>query len=125
MTPRLGTVLLIDDEEADNYLHRRTIERSGQVVSIIAHESGQAALEYLGAHDPPDLILLDLNMPGMTGWEFLDAHEAPQSVIVIVSTSSNPADHDRARTHPAVAGFCAKPLTAQSFDEILDTHFVA
>ena len=129
MRPRLGTVLLIDDQEADNYLHRRTIERSGEATSIVVHDNGQAALDYLGAHDPPDLILLDLNMPGMTGWEFLEAHEQrwtePRSVIVIVSTSSNPADHERARAHPSVAGFCAKPLTAQTLDEILTTHFVA
>lgn len=123
MTPRLRTVLLIDDQEADNYLHRRTIERSGAAESIVVHDSGQGALDYLAAHEAPDLILLDLNMPGMTGWEFLDAHDDPQSVIVIVSTSSNPADHDRARAHPSVAGFCAKPLTAPAFDEILDTHF--
>lgn len=125
MTPRLRTVLLIDDQEADNYLHRRTIERSGEAESIVVHESGQAALDYLDTHEPPDLILLDLNMPGMTGWEFLDAHGVSPSVIVIVSTSSNPADHDRAQSHPAVADFCAKPLTAQALDEILDTHFVA
>ena len=74
MTPRLRTVLLIDDQEADNYLHRRTIERSGEAESIVVYDSGQAALDYLAAHEPPDLILLDLNMPGMTGWELSLIH---------------------------------------------------
>jgi CheY-like chemotaxis protein len=65
-------IMLIDDNTDDNYFHERTIRKSGLQSIIIVMESAEAALEYLKAkHEHPDahpdLIFLDINMPGMDG----------------------------------------------------------
>ena len=131
---RLGTILLIDDDAAHNYLHRRVIERSEVAEHVVVATDGDAAIEYLdtpvdGEYPAPDLIFLDLNMPRMTGWEFLQAYERLPNerrgniVIVLLTTSSNPDDIERARQIEVVDGFRTKPLTSAMLLEIIADHF--
>lgn len=134
MTARLRTVLLIDDCDADNFLHRRAIQRSGLVEEIVVQPDGEAGLAYLqscaDAGDAfPELVLVDINMPRMTGWEFLEgfseltgATPSP-TVLYVLSGTLNPADHARAEASPVVAGFRSKSLTSEMLREMVDTHF--
>lgn len=132
MTARLHRVLLIDDSDADNFLHRRAIAATGLVEEIDVRRDGEQGLELLrrlaDAGDPmPELVLLDINMPRMTGWEFLEAYgELPRpagTVLYVLSATANPADHERAAAHPAVDGFRSKSLTSDMLRDIIDTHF--
>lgn len=127
----LNRVLLVDDDTVTNMLHRRVIERSGQASEIDVATDGQEALDILRAdiaagRDLPELIFLDINMPGMGGFEFL-AHYAElqvspdaQLIIVMLSTSLLEADHARAEADPNVHSFCDKPLRLEKLLELID-----
>ncbi len=125
MTP-LREVLLIDDSDADNYLHRRVILRSGLAKTVTVKKNAVDGLAYLKqVASPPDILFLDINMPGMNGWEFLDQLEALPAekhspvFIAMLSTSVNPADHERAVSHNHVQGFFSKPLTEEALVHII------
>lgn len=111
-------VLTIDDNENDLLFTRIALERCGLDCEIRAFERAQDALSML-TDDPAhgtDLILLDINMPVMDGFAFLQAFEAlpaaqrGHAVVVMLSSSSDPADRRRAAAHACVRGFVNKPL---------------
>lgn len=117
-------VMLIDDSEADRLYTRIVLERSGAADTVVAFESAREALAVLESGTPPvDLILLDINMPGMDGFEFLDAYArapvgtaAPGSptgrpvAVVMLTSSPDPQDRQRALEHVCVKGYVTKPL---------------
>ncbi len=128
---KLNCILLIDDNPADNRYHQIIIEEMNIAEKIEFAANGLEAIDYLNDDSKtlPDLIFLDINMPKMNGWEFLDAYKniAPekkaQAVIVMFSTSSNPDDIKRAEENEDVATFETKPLTTETIEEILNTYF--
>ncbi|HVS96371.1 MAG TPA: response regulator [Puia sp.] len=137
MSTRLNCVLLIDDDEPTNFLNRLMLEQAGCTRHIRIARNGQEALDYLrrcGSEGTdefprPDLILLDINMPAMDGWEFLDRYRLlPASttrdiVVFMLTTSLNPDDETRARARPEVAGFENKPLGQPGLDRVLQAFF--
>lgn len=117
-------LLMIDDDPADLFFHKIIVEESGLPCEVVTEQEATAALETLrsaaaSGTSPPHLIFLDLNMPRMNGWEFLDEYERlppatrANALIVILSTSMNPADRKRALAHPCVADYFVKPLTEE------------
>jgi len=123
-TGTLRHVLLVDDSADDNFFHERAIARSGLEVQTRVCRDGAEAAVFLrrcvqGEIDSglPQVIFLDINMPRMTGWEFLDAYaQLPKEVlektsVIMLSASMDPLDRDRAIESPLVADFLAKPLT--------------
>lgn len=128
---KLNCILLIDDNKADNNYHQIIIKGMNIADNIQIAKDGLEALEYLKTENqiPPDLIFLDINMPKMDGWEFLDAYknldpkQKAQIIIVILTTSGNPDDKKRAESISEVAGFTVKPLTEEMLTEILEQHF--
>ncbi len=131
---RLNCVLLIDDDEPTNYLNEKLIREAGCADTVVTKESGEEGLEYLvscaeGNIALPDLIFLDINMPAMNGWEFLEEYrkldESIQSqvLLIMLSTSLNPDDHKRAEEMQEVAGFIHKPFTTITLEEILEDYF--
>lgn len=124
MTP-INRILLVDDDTVTNMLHQRVISKSGRVDVVDVATDGQEALDFLRAditagRPLPELIFLDINMPGMGGFEFLEHYakmkiEADaQLIIVMLSTSLLPADHWRAEADPNVHSFCDKPLRMEN-----------
>jgi CheY-like chemotaxis protein len=127
---KLNCILLVDDNDADNEFHQIIIERTGVAENIRIAENGEKALNYL--KDPnqlvPELIFLDINMPRMNGWEFLARYKelgikARQIIIVMLTTSANPDDIQRAQQMAEVNGFKTKPLTRDMLLEIMDAYF--
>lgn len=113
-------VLLIDDSEPDRIYAGIVLGRSGLPFEVRDFESAADALALLAASpQPPSLILLDINMPGMNGFAFLEAYEklpeAHRRNTVVVMLSSSPADSDRQRAmaHAVVKDYVVKPLTVQ------------
>lgn len=127
---KLKTILLVDDYDADNFIHRLVVERYGCAEHIEVARDGKQAMDYLrecveSDRALPELIFLDINMPVMNGWEFLEGFHALRgdkpggAVIVMLTTSLNPDDRARAEGYPEVRSFTYKPLTESRLDELL------
>ena len=118
-------LMIIDDDEDTIYLMKNEIEKSHKVKNILCVSGGEEALEYLESHAAPAMILLDLNMPRMNGWEFLDEIVkrglCRETYIAIVSVSENPDDHKRA--HEMNYVFVTKPMTKGKFETLLDESY--
>ena len=128
---RLNSILLIDDDPNCNFLHRRVIRKSDCSDGIVVQEAGEDALRYLTEHtdDAPELILLDLNMPGMSGWEFIEEfRKLPAPVqervkIMVLTSSLNPDDQERAAQTEDIDGMYDKLLTRDTLMHIFQNHF--
>jgi CheY-like chemotaxis protein len=131
---QVNCIMLIDDNKIDNFFHERVIKRNHAAKTIITKESGQEALDYLmeGTKQmQPDVIFLDINMPGMNGWEFLEhykklnKHLQTAMVVVMLSTSENPDDRARAKTEGILSDYKSKPLTKEMLEEVLEIYISA
>jgi CheY-like chemotaxis protein len=131
MKKKLNCILLIDDNHADNYFHKIVIEKLNITERIEVALDGVEALNFLKQESktPPELIFLDINMPKIDGWGFLESYKGlslkqKQSIIIVMlSTSDNPKDLEKARQIEEVSGFKVKPLTEEMLTEILEKHF--
>jgi CheY-like chemotaxis protein len=134
MNKQVNSIMLIDDNPDDNFFHERVIRRSNVAKAVVIQESAVDALQYLKAkgehHQPhPDLIFLDINMPEMSGWEFLKEYEKLEKnvrkglVIVMLTTSNNPDDIASGQAQNSLFGFRTKPLTKQMLGEIMDQYW--
>ena len=130
MKKRLNCIMLIDDDADDNLFHQIIIRKMDVANEIEVAESGPEALEYLQKENHvPDMIFLDINMPGMSGWNFLDeykklnAAQKAQVIIIMLTTSISPADKERAQKIPEITSFQSKPLTKEMLSGILEIYF--
>ena len=119
-------VMVIDDSEIDLLYARIVLERLDEPVEVLAFDSARDALGALkAAAERPQLILLDLNMPGMSGFDFLAAytqHAADGGATVpvaLLTSSPDPADRDRALAHAVVHDYFVKPLDAGQVQSLL------
>jgi len=122
-------ILIIDDDHIFIYLTRKVLQTVGNVNEIDVLYSAEEALQFLQYRNMnkllPDIILLDLNMPGMTGWDFLhqyqslirNFHKLP--LLYVVSSSIAENDKERALQLKGVNGYIAKPVTADNLRNIL------
>nr|WP_294936412.1 response regulator [uncultured Flavobacterium sp.] len=127
----MKNIAIVDDDEIFVFLTRKVIERSNVVELIKTFNNGLEALKYFteNASNPealPEIILLDLSMPIMDGWQFLDEYvklhiktEKP-IIIYICSSSISPDDIERAKTISIVSDYLIKPVTKEKLVEIIE-----
>ncbi|AMC10468.1 hypothetical protein Lupro_04015 [Lutibacter profundi] len=132
MKQALNCILLIDDEEPVNYLHKLIIEQTGYVKNIVTMQNAKQALNLINSKEEEKLcrlIFLDINMPGMNGWEFLDKYNEldikhrEEVVIVMLTTSLDPDDREKAKNIKEIREFRSKPLTKGVLEEICEKYF--
>ena len=120
-TYKFDRVLLIDDNDIDNFINERMITTNFFSNRVIVKNSGESALNYLRENSGedanlPQIIFLDLNMPIMDGFAFLNEYEKlPDTVkknckVIVLSSSISPEDINRASTNPLVVKYVNKPL---------------
>ncbi len=133
MNVKLKCVLLVDDDEAVNFINKMVLKRVDCAEEIEIAENGMEAIQYLEKRldegvPQPELILLDINMPLLNGWEFLEKYRQikermqREATIVMLTTSSNPDDRMRAESIGEVKGFISKPLTVEKMEKIVALH---
>lgn len=131
---KLNSILLVDDDDAAIFLHKAVIEIVDCADKIVVAENGEEAIKLLtekvdGDYLQPSLILLDINMPRMNGWEFLEIYkrltlqQKARIVIIMLTTSLNPSDREKALNLSDVSGFMNKPITIESLKELLKSYF--
>jgi CheY-like chemotaxis protein len=134
MTRKINTILLIDDDQATNFLHKMVIKKANCAEHVHVELNGESAVHYLttpieGRYPQPDLIFLDINMPRMNGWSFLEeyqklnADQKGAAVIVMLTTSLNPDDIEQSRRFSEISEFRSKPMTQPMLLEIIEKYF--
>ena len=130
---KLDYVLLVDDDDVTNFVHESLLEGMDVAQQLLVAKNGQEAIDLIkkhcmGKNGCPSLIFLDINMPVMNGFEFLEAYhqlenDLNKSIIIVMLTSSlNPKDIERAQ-ETGVDEFLNKPLTEENLKTLLSKHF--
>jgi len=139
VSKKLQCILLIDDDEPTNFLNKLILEEMNCAEHIEIVKSGREAINFLTTNHPdknkkdlltPDLVFLDINMPAMDGWEFIDLFNVfntareKKAVTIMLTTSLNPEDETRSKTIAQINGYKRKPLSREMVEEILDHYFL-
>lgn len=127
-------ILLVDDDDVTNFLSKEMLRLYMDAPKVDIALNGQEAVDYLVAreNDPeslPNLILLDINMPIMDGWDFLAEFDKIKKAgfekvnIIMFTSSVYYEDIDRAKTYASVRNIYSKPLDEQKIKEIIASCF--
>ncbi|MDZ4666622.1 MAG: response regulator [bacterium] len=129
----IKNVLLIDDDDVTLMICRLRLKKSNFCENVFTALNGEEAVQFLedqlllplDKQHLPDLIFLDLNMPVMDGWTFMDIYESRFKILMpthakidILSSTVDPMDHERAKLYDSVRGFISKPLTEINLSEL-------
>lgn len=127
---KLNAILIIDDEEANEFITRTFLQRANCAEEIRSVHEARDGIAELQQREIPEIILVDINMPGMNAWRFLDEARkvlgsGPFPFVVILSSSMSADDREAAAAHQDVQMFVSKPLNPDKVNEILDQYFAA
>ena len=124
------SVCIIDDDHIFIYGVKRLMEETSFCDNLLVYQNGQDAIDDLKDKvtkglNLPSIIFLDLNMPLMTGWEFLDEYlqidgqDPTESKVYIVSSSIDPKDLLRIKDYHVISNYILKPVTSDDLQNII------
>ncbi|WP_245967133.1 response regulator [Ulvibacterium marinum] len=127
---KIQSTCIIDDDPIFIYGTRRIMKEVDFCDNILVFNNGQDAIEGLKelidkGEDLPEVLFLDLNMPIMNGWEFLEDFvkipnpDGKKVIIYIISSSVDPRDLERIRNYKMVNNYILKPLSPQDLENVL------
>ena len=127
---KMNTICIVDEDEVYQLTSRKMIERIYSAKNILVFSNGAEAMRFLWETVPdedilPDVIFLDVNMPFMDAWQFLDAYAelqpmlTKQIVIYVISSSVSHSDIERARAIKAVKDYYIKPINLEQYAHML------
>ena len=126
----LKTILLVDDNKATNFIHKKFILRADCAKEVLTFQVGQRAIDYLSeCSEYPELIFVDINMPTMDAWEFLDHYTGlllqsdSDSKVILLTTSLSPGDREKIKNYPIISEVILKPLASELIQDIIKKYF--
>lgn len=122
---------LIDDDEVFQFITQKTIKKISPNIDVRHFSDGEKGIDYIKAHayEPnylPDVVLLDINMPYMDGWDFLEEFKNIENeinkkiTIYLLTSSDNSEDVEKARKISQISGYIVKPLTQGKLKQLLE-----
>jgi CheY-like chemotaxis protein len=125
----MSVIWIIDDDDIFQFITRKSIEKIDKNRNIITFSNGQEAIKSINqTQEIPDVILLDINMPIMDGWEFLNKYEGlgnsndKNTHIYMVSSSIDSKDLDKAQNSIHITDYITKPIDENKMIEILSNR---
>lgn len=128
---KINCVLLVDDDHVINYLHKTAIEEAGVAEEIVIRNNGREGLKFIEEkfkeNTCPELVFVDIKMPVMDGFEFIDEYQKlsidhERIRLVMLTTSSNPKDIARIK-EKGVEEYMEKPLTEEKLTYLIRKYF--
>ena len=128
---KTAIICIVDDDAIYQFTITRTLEIQNAAERIIAFSDGEMALQFIveNLDKPsvlPDVIFLDINMPVMDGWQFLEAYDKIKSnvtkpiIIYLLTSSIDPADVERAKKIDTIARYLTKPINPESLRGLIE-----
>ncbi|THU38158.1 response regulator [Niastella caeni] len=123
----VNKILLVDDDEATNFLSRILLQKIHAAKEIMVAEDGRMALDLIQQTGCPDIIFLDIRMPQMDGFEFLDSLESTNkwknAKIIMLSSVVQAEDKERARAYSSVMDCLEKPITQEMVEKVTKEYW--
>lgn len=133
MKTRLKNILIVDDDEISNFVTSNVLEELNLAENIYVYESPKDALRIIeggNSHELPELIFLDVNMPEMDGFQFIEEYKehvktgSNSKIVMYITTQLNAEEEKRAEKYsPYISEFVSKPITPDVVKDILEKHF--
>ncbi|AXT50432.1 response regulator [Aquimarina sp. BL5] len=126
---KLKRFLLVDDSNSTNFFNKTIIQKTDCVEEVLIATNGSNALKYLQSDTIPEIIFLDLNMPVMNGWEFLEQHNQlsaaykSSKIIIMIGAKLRAEEEKMLKSFPQVTEFREKMLTKEIVLEIVSKYF--
>ncbi|WP_103865915.1 response regulator [Aquimarina sp. I32.4] len=122
---------LIDDDNIHQFIIKKIVKKLSPNQELLVFSNGEEGIDFMKSRigkieKLPDLILLDINMPVMDGWEFLEEFvtitpEIKKEIIIyILSSSDNPTDKEKAKKFELISGYIIKPINENQLESLLE-----